>query len=365
MVRRFFIALLIASLISSTNSASALNTLEKRANSVALAGPGLLVFDPLTDKPIIESGAETKRVPASVLKLFTSTVVLSNFDPNTRYVTSIWSTNNEREFLIRGALDPFLTPYKSVSVKYGHGYLMGIINKANENSYRKFTIAYTDLYPGDIKNLARAFKDQKMNVTLKKVSQADASAMAVTEIAALTSKPLSKMISHTILWSDNTVADRLAKAVTRYAGNPTTGTGITRTYKDSLNLLGIPTKDLVIKDGSGLSKKNRVTAQATVELLRAIRNNPQYLSIYEGLPISGETGTLKTRFSKAPAAISHVHAKTGWVNRSVTMAGYVESGDKEYVFAILADGISPTLTARNAARRAMDKFLETVVIGDR
>jgi len=261
-------------------------------------------------------------------------------------------------------LDPFLTPYKSVSEKYGHGYLMGIINKANPSDYRKFKIAYTDLYPGDIKNLARAFKDKRMKVTLKKVSQADANQIGISEIAALTSKPLSKIISHTILWSDNTVADRLAKAVTRYAGNPTTGSGITKTYKDSLDILGIPTKDLIIKDGSGLSKKNRITARATVELLRAIRNNPQYASIYEGLPISGETGTLKTRFSKAPLAISHVHAKTGWVNRSVTMAGYVESKDKEYVFAILADGISPTLSARNAARRTMDKLLETVVMGD-
>jgi len=363
-VRRIFISILISLLITSVNPAIALHNLEKRANSVALAGPGLLVFDPLTGKSLIENGADTKRVPASVLKLFTSTVVLSNFDSNTRYVTSIWSTNNEREFLIRGALDPFLTPYKSVSEKYGHGYLMGIINKANPSDYRKFTIAYTDLYPGDIKNLARAFKDKRMKVTLKKVSQADANQIGISEIAALTSKPLSKIISHTILWSDNTVADRLAKAVTRYAGNPTTGSGITKTYKDSLDILGIPTKDLIIKDGSGLSKKNRITARATVELLRAIRNNPQYASIYEGLPISGETGTLKTRFSKAPLAISHVHAKTGWVNRSVTMAGYVESADKEYVFAILADGISPTLSARNAARRAMDKLLETVVTGD-
>ena len=363
-MRRILVTFLIATLMTSATPTFALHNLQKRANSVALAGPGLLVLDPVSGKSLVESGADTERVPASVLKLFTTTVVLSHFDPNTRYVTSIWSTNNEREFLIRGALDPFLTPYKSVSEKYGHGYLMGIINKANPSDYRKFTIAYTDLYPGDIKNLARAFKDKKMKVTLKKVSQTDANQMGISEIAALTSKPLSKIISHTILWSDNTVADRLAKAVTRYSGNPTTGSGITKTYKDSLDILGIPTKDLIIKDGSGLSKKNRITARATVELLRAIRSNPQYASIYEGLPISGETGTLKTRFSKAPLAISHVHAKTGWVNRSVTMAGYVESKDKEYVFAILADGISPTLSARNAARRAMDKLLETVVMGD-
>ncbi|MFM8205601.1 MAG: D-alanyl-D-alanine carboxypeptidase [Actinomycetales bacterium] len=344
-----------------SNRAVALHNLEKRANSSALASPGLFVVDPLTDQPIAQNGADSQRVPASVLKLFTMTVVLQNFDPNTRYVTSIWNTEKENEFLIRGSLDPFLTPYKSVAEKYGHGYLMGIINKANSQNLRKFKIAYTDLYPGDIKNLTNAFKNQKLKVTFEKITNEEANSRGITEIASLTSKPLSRMVSHTILWSDNLVADRLAKAVTKYVGNETTGAGITRTYRSSLATLGIPVKDLVIKDGSGLSKKNRITARATVELLRAIRNNPQYSSIYEGLPISGETGTLKTRFTKAPAAIGHVHAKTGWVNRSVTMAGYVESGDKEYVFAILADGISPTLSARNAARRAMDKFLETVV----
>ena len=361
-MRRLLIAFLISILI--TNPAVALHNLDKRANSTALAAPGLLVFDPITNEALVQSGADTGRVPASVLKLFTAAVVLQNFDPNTRYVTSIWSTADEREFLIRGAFDPFLTPYRSVAEKYGHGYLMGIIKKANTSEFKKFKIAYTDLYPGDVKNLTNAFKNQKVKVTFEKVSNESANSMGVTEVASLTSKPLSRMISHTILWSDNLVADRLARAVTKFAGNEVSGAGITRTYRASLATLGVPVKDLIVKDGSGLSKKNSVTARATVELLRAIRNNPQYQSIYEGLPISGETGTLKTRFAKAPGAIGHVHAKTGWVNRSVTMAGYVESGDKEYVFAILADGISPTLKSRNAARRAMDKLLETVVMAN-
>jgi D-alanyl-D-alanine carboxypeptidase/D-alanyl-D-alanine-endopeptidase (penicillin-binding protein 4) len=59
-----------------------------------------------------------------------------------------------------------------------------------------------------------------------------------------------------------------------------------------------------------------------------------------------------------------VRAKTGWVNNSVTLAGYVKSGDKEYAFAILADGITPSLKNRNRARAAMDKLLETIVKGD-
>jgi D-alanyl-D-alanine carboxypeptidase len=96
-----------------------------------------------------------------------------------------------------------------------------------------------------------------------------------------------------------------------------------------------------------------------------IRNNPRYESIYDGMPVGGLTGTLRKRFVEtAPHAIGHVHAKTGWVNRSVTMAGYVDDGETEFVFAILADGITPTLGARNRARASMDRLLGVIVKGN-
>jgi hypothetical protein len=46
------------------------------------------------------------------------------------------------------------------------------------------------------------------------------------------------------------------------------------------------------------------------------------------------------------------------------MAGYVDDGKHEYVFAILADGIQPTFKARKSARAAMDKFLGVIVQGN-
>ena len=96
-----------------------------------------------------------------------------------------------------------------------------------------------------------------------------------------------------------------------------------------------------------------------------IRNNPKYESIYDGLPVGGLTGTLQKRFVEtAPHAIGHVHAKTGWVNRSVTMAGYVDDGETEFAFAILADGITPSLGARNRARASMDRLLGVIVKGN-
>jgi D-alanyl-D-alanine carboxypeptidase len=361
-VRRFFIILLVTLITASAQPSYALHTLEKYATAEALSQPGLLVLNP-DGSVLIENQPDSLRVPASVLKLLSMTVVLENLDPETRYVTTAWRTKKKREFVIRGSLDPFLSVNRSVSEKYGHGYLMGLLSRAGVLEYRRIKVNYTGLYPGDVKGLKVAFKQRGIRATLKKVNGIQAKELGVEELATLTSKPLSKIVSHVILWSDNAVADRLAKAVTRQLGNPTSGKGMTSTYKSELAKLNISTQGLTVKDGSGLSRENRVSPRTVVELLKYIRNQPKFSAIYEGLPISGETGTLVKRFEKAPAAIGHVHAKTGWINRSVTMAGYAESGDREYVFAILADGITPSLRARNAARRTMDKLLESVVKG--
>lgn len=362
-VRRLLIALLISSLAFSVNPASALHSLEKYVNADQLSKPGLLILNP-DGTVLAENEPDSLRAPASVLKLLSMAVVLANLDSTSRYATTVWGTRKKREFVLRGSLDPFLSVNRSVSDKYGHGYLMGLLSRAGVLDSKKVVINYTALYPGDVKGLKVVFKQRGIRATLKKVNGITATEIGVEELSTLASKPLSKMVSHVILWSDNVVADRLAKAVNRQLGNPASAKGLTNTFKGELAKLNVNTSGLVVKDGSGLSRENRVSARTVVELLRVIRNDPRYAAIYEGLPISGKTGTLVKRFEKVPAAINHVHAKTGWINRSVTMAGYAESGNQEYAFAILADGINPNLRARNAARRTMDKLLEVVVKGN-
>ena len=83
--------------------------------------------------------------------------------------------------------------------------------------------------------------------------------------------------------------------------------------------------------------------------------------IYSGLPTSGETGTLKNRFKKdAPSAIGLVHAKTGWINTTVSLAGFVEAGDQQFVFAVIASGLPSRESYRANARVAIDKLLATI-----
>jgi D-alanyl-D-alanine carboxypeptidase/D-alanyl-D-alanine-endopeptidase (penicillin-binding protein 4) len=97
------------------------------------------------------------------------------------------------------------------------------------------------------------------------------------------------------------------------------------------------------------------------ELLWKIRVEPQFQSIYDGLPVAGKSGTLKKRFKKyGKSAKGLIRAKTGWINTSVTMAGYVEVGNNEYIFAVIANHVKPTETSRNLARHTIDKMLATV-----
>jgi D-alanyl-D-alanine carboxypeptidase len=94
------------------------------------------------------------------------------------------------------------------------------------------------------------------------------------------------------------------------------------------------------------------------ELLYNIRKEERYALLYKSLPIGGVSGTLQNRFTTtAPSAVGLVRAKTGTLNGTATLAGYVQSTNREYVFVTLADDIAKGNTALNKARAAIDRVL--------
>lgn len=82
-----------------------------------------------------------------------------------------------------------------------------------------------------------------------------------------------------------------------------------------------------IKDGSGLSHGNKVTAQTEVDLLRYIYDNDAiYYVMHEYMPVAGVDGTLAKRM-QGTSSYNNVHAKTGTVNAVTTLAGYATTAD--------------------------------------
>jgi D-alanyl-D-alanine carboxypeptidase/D-alanyl-D-alanine-endopeptidase (penicillin-binding protein 4) len=124
-----------------------------------------------------------------------------------------------------------------------------------------------------------------------------------------------------------------------------------------LEALGLDTSDARIVDGSGLSRRNRVSARLLVGALRTARDSfgvgPEVMA---SLPIAGGDGTLSER---AEGAAARVRAKTGLLDGVSTLSGYAERPDGRVVaFAILVNGFEH---GAGAAMAAVDRFAEALV----
>ncbi len=349
-------------LIAGTSLRSEVSSLFARyAASPSLANPGLVLMDPKTSEVLYGNLEKSPRTPASVLKLVSTFSALHFLEPDTKMQTAIYSTKTKNKYVLMGELDPWLSSNVNLSKKNGQPFLPTLITEANVKKSRSITIEYFGLYETDLKNLVKYLRTQRITLKYKKISKEVAQNQVSEEISHLNSAPVAKMVEFALLWSDNTLANRLGKAAARSLGESTKGPGLQRTFTAALNTLDINTEELQIEDGSGLSHENRISAITLAQLLIKTRGIARYSALYDGLPIAGKTGTLKKRFIEtAPNAVGLARAKTGFLSGTVSLAGYVTSGDQEYVLVVIADRITPTLTSRKKAREIMDKMIGTL-----
>lgn len=331
----------------------------KLAQSSTLEHPGIILIDPLTSETIYAQDPDVQRAPASVLKLFSMATTLSVMNPDQTFETSLHETGKPDTFILLGSSDPWLTASPYEAKKYHRAFFPDLINHLLQlhPSLRKITLEYNNLYTLDIKTLQRYFSGRLTIHAVKVNSTKD----ATTQIAVLQSPPLSQIIEFTLLYSDNVLADRLARIATHILGFPTTAPGLQAAFEKTLTDLGVSPVGLHIYDGNGLSHKTRVSVRQVAELLVALQKNPKFKVILAGLPTAGKTGTLKNRFvNDAPTAVGLIRAKTGWINTTVSLAGYVTVGVNQYVFAIVANHIHNLESARQAARVTIDQMLGSI-----
>jgi len=104
-----------------------------------------------------------------------------------------------------------------------------------------------------------------------------------------------------------------------------------------LESAGVPDGDVVMSDGSGLSRDDLVTPSAMVDLLRYDAHAPWGQDLISSLPVSGKDGTLDDRMRNSPAA-GRIEAKTGSTERVHSLSGYAttERGES-LVFSIFCN----------------------------
>lgn len=111
-------------------------------------------------------------------------------------------------------------------------------------------------------------------------------------------------------------------------------------------------EEVVIDNGSGLSRHNRISAQRLARLLLLAHDGPVMSELMSSLPVSGLDGTL--RRARVGAAAGRAHLKTGSLRDVVGFAGYVlGNSGRRYVLVAIVNHPRAQL-----ARPALDALLQ-------
>lgn len=189
--------------------------------------------------------------------------------------------------------------------------------------------------------------------------------------ARVESEPLGELLRHTLQISDNTTAELLGHLVAASRGEPTTPEGAAAAVEAEIRELGaelgVPEEDLdalAIRDGSGLSRDNRVPPALLAAVLGQVASGevPELEQILFDVPVAGLSGTLADRFDAddTGGARGLVRGKTGYLGGAATLAGVAVLPDGRTVgYSIVVHGFDGADAAD--ARAAVDEVAAELV----
>jgi D-alanyl-D-alanine carboxypeptidase/D-alanyl-D-alanine-endopeptidase (penicillin-binding protein 4) len=173
-------------------------------------------------------------------------------------------------------------------------------------------------------------------------------------LAQFDSPPLASIIRFMDKESDNFTAEMLLKQLGAVVLDRGTSAGGAAVVMQTLAEANVPLAGVRIVDGSGLSRLDRLTANAVAAILRAAWNDPAVRPAFiAGLPVAGVNGTLESRLRQPPAR-GRVLAKTGTTSDASALSGYVGT---RFLFSVLQNGHPVSYWW---ARRAQDRFVQVL-----
>lgn len=167
------------------------------------------------------------------------------------------------------------------------------------------------------------------------VELASVDSQSLRELAKKTNKESNNLYAELILRTIGRERGEIASAAPglgRERGDDEAGLAVVRGW---LARNGIASGQLALHDGSGLSRLNLVTPEASARLMFAVSKSPTAQVFFESLPIAGRDGTLAGRLK---SAIDRVHAKTGSLTYDNSLAGYITTADgRQLAFSVMCN----------------------------
>jgi D-alanyl-D-alanine carboxypeptidase/D-alanyl-D-alanine-endopeptidase (penicillin-binding protein 4) len=176
-----------------------------------------------------------------------------------------------------------------------------------------------------------------------KVAVAPTATVETPVLALHASPPIADIISITNHPSDNFYAETLLKLLGARAGTGGTTTKGIAAAQEFLQQLGVKAR---MRDGSGLSRADRVSPHQIVRLLAAMAGRPEAADFRASLAAPGEWGTLQHRMT-GTAARGACRAKTGTLNGISALSGYCfDQAGHTVVFSLLENGVCAVCAKR-------------------
>lgn len=351
------------------------------------------VVDVATGKRLYGTGGDVALTPASTTKIATAVAALSAMGAEHRLTTRAALEPDTKELVLVGGGDPTLTARADAE---GWASLRALAASTatalKKRGLTQVTLSYdTTLYAGAevhpiganpnlapvtalsadegrtddstsgpttrvsdpaadaTRRFAQFLKTAGIRTTAPGPSKATTRAQS---LATVSSPPLSALVERMLTNSDNDIAEALARQTAVATGVRADFDGAGKAVQAQLKKLGLPTAGARFKDGSGLDREDRLTANLLTALLvkAADATRPDLRPVLTGLPVAGFTGTLTSRYIDGAAGV--VRAKTGTLTGVNTLAGTVVDQDGRLLaFALLtADTTDPA-----AAQAALDR----------
>lgn len=152
------------------------------------------------------------------------------------------------------------------------------------------------------------------------------------------SVPLTEVIRLVNKYSNNVMARHLLLTLAaRQGALPATADAGRQAIQSWLTQRNVQIPGLVIDNGSGLSRAERLTAQGLGEVLNLAWDSPFMPEFAASLPLSAIDGTLRNRF-KDEAMQGRLRLKTGHLDDVSALAGFVTAASgKRYVAVIFVN----------------------------
>jgi D-alanyl-D-alanine carboxypeptidase/D-alanyl-D-alanine-endopeptidase (penicillin-binding protein 4) len=362
-----------------------------RAPHVSPGQTGAVVLDLRTGETVFAQNADLALRPASNQKLATTYAALTGLGPSFRIETDVLGDGEQGgatwrgDLVLKGYGDPALSGAQLISlarqvaaagIKHVSGRILGdeswfdtrrtgfgwkaqfYLHESPALSAlivnRGWTGRYETARPALMAAQLFRLELRRAGVSVSGGTAVGPASADAVQLADVESPPLSTLVRHMDVYSDNFYAEMLLKeigAVQGSGGSAAAGLAVTRRL---LGEAGVQLTGVRMVDGSGLSLLDRWTPRALASLLQTMWRDPDLEPyLVRALPIAGETGTLRYRMRTGPAH-GVVRAKTGTTNNSSALSGFVGS---RYVFSILENG-RPVRTAN--AERSQNRFAEVL-----